>query len=94
MIFCGKLSILQSEAEELNCHDIFIRELSGLADLFVTEQEKSYAAELLEKTEFSTAPPRRRRTVSTACTTTSPRLSPSSRAIRCWLSTGGKRRSC
>ncbi|MCI9319136.1 MAG: glycosyltransferase family 2 protein [Lachnospiraceae bacterium] len=49
-----KLSILQSEAEELNCHDIFIRELSGLADLFVTEQEKSYAAELLEKTEQST----------------------------------------
>jgi len=50
-----KLSLMQSEAEYLNCHDIFLEELQRLADLFVTEQERRRAAELLEKTEQSDA---------------------------------------
>ena len=50
-----KLSDMQRDAEVLNCHDIFIEEMKHLADLFVSEQDKQNAANLLQKTERSDA---------------------------------------
>lgn len=50
-----KLSAVQRAAEHLKCHDVFLEELQGLADLFITEQEKENAARLAEKTEQSDA---------------------------------------
>lgn len=50
-----KLSAVQRAAEHLKCHDVFLEELQQLADLFTTEQEREYAAELREKTEKSDA---------------------------------------
>lgn len=50
-----RLSYMQHEAEELNCHDVFIEELQGLTDLFITEQDKENAAKLLQKTNQSDA---------------------------------------
>ena len=48
-----KLSAMQRAAEYLGYYDLFIKELNQLADVFVTEQEKRNAAELIERTEQS-----------------------------------------
>lgn len=50
-----KLSAIQRVAEHLKCHDVFLEELQQLTDLFTTEQEREYVAELREKTEKSDA---------------------------------------
>ncbi len=50
-----KLSALQKAAEHFKCHDVFLEELRGMADLFLTEQEREKAALLAEKTEQSDA---------------------------------------
>lgn len=50
-----KMSSVQSMAEHFKCHDVFLEELYGMEDLFLTEQERVKAAELAEKTERSDA---------------------------------------
>lgn len=50
-----KLSSIQRAAEHLKCHDVFLEELQQLVDLFTTEQERAYVAELRDKTEKSDA---------------------------------------
>lgn len=50
-----KLSSVQKTAEHFNCHDVFLEELQGMADLFLTQQEREKAALLAEKTEQSDA---------------------------------------
>lgn len=56
-----KLSAVQKTAEHLKCHDVFLEELQGMADLFLTEQEREYAIRLAEKTERSDAKQNQRR---------------------------------
>lgn len=58
-----KLSAVQKTAEHLKCHDVFLEELQGLADLFLTEQEREYAVRLAEKTERSDAKQNQRREI-------------------------------
>ena len=50
-----KLSAVQRMAERLKCHDVFLNELHGMADLFLTAQEREKAAWLVEKTKQSDA---------------------------------------
>ncbi|MDE7223492.1 MAG: glycosyltransferase [Acetatifactor sp.] len=58
-----KLYALQETAEHFKCHDVFLEELHGMADLFLTEQEKENAARLAEKTERSDAKQNQRKEI-------------------------------
>ncbi len=58
-----KLYAVQETAERLKCHDVFLEELNGMADLFLTERERDNAARLAEKTEQSDAKQNQRKEI-------------------------------